>query len=71
MSHGASRRLVRASWASCGRLWCGLTQYAHPVSCAAAVGVIEVIEREQLVDNSDRIGAVMDRIRGSSSDSRS
>jgi taurine--2-oxoglutarate transaminase len=39
------------------KLWCGLTQYAHPVSCAAAVGVIEVLEREGLVANSDRIGA--------------
>ena len=41
------------------RLWCGLTQYAHPVSCAAAVGVIEVMEREQLVENSERIGAAL------------
>ena len=41
------------------KLWCGLTQYAHPVSCAAAVGVIEVMEREQLVDNSDRAGAAL------------
>ncbi len=41
------------------KLWCGLTQYAHPVSCAAAVGVIEVMEREQLVENSERIGAAL------------
>ncbi|HEY0136735.1 MAG TPA: aminotransferase class III-fold pyridoxal phosphate-dependent enzyme [Nannocystis sp.] len=41
------------------KLWCGLTQYAHPVSCAAAVGVIEVMEREGLVDNSERIGAAL------------
>ncbi len=41
------------------KLWCGLTQYAHPVSCAAAVAVIEVMEREQLVDNSDRVGAAL------------
>ncbi len=39
------------------RLVCGLTQYAHPVSCAAAVGAIEVLDRERLVDNADRIGA--------------
>lgn len=39
------------------KLWCGLTQYAHPVSCAAAVAVIEVMEREQLVENAERIGA--------------
>ena len=41
------------------KLWCGLTQYAHPVSCAAAVAVIEVMEREQLVENSDRVGAAL------------
>jgi taurine--2-oxoglutarate transaminase len=39
------------------KLWCGLTQYAHPVSCAAAAAVIEVMEREQLVENAERIGA--------------
>ncbi len=39
------------------KLWCGLTQYAHPVSCAAAAAVIEVMERELLVENADRIGA--------------
>ena len=41
------------------KLWCGLTQYAHPVSCAAAVGAIEVMERELLVDNCERIGAAL------------
>ncbi len=41
------------------KLWCGLTQYAHPVSCAAAVGAIEVLEREHLVENSERIGAAL------------
>ncbi len=39
------------------KLWCGLTQYAHPVSCAAAMAVIEVMEREQLAENAERIGA--------------
>ncbi len=34
------------------KLWCGLTTYAHPVSCAAAVGSIEVLEREQLIANA-------------------
>lgn len=38
-------------------LWCGLTHYAHPVSCAAAVGSIEVLEREQLAQNAAKIGA--------------
>jgi len=34
------------------RLWCGLTHYAHPVSCAAAVGSIEALEADHLVDNA-------------------
>lgn len=38
------------------KLWCGLTHYAHPVSCAAAVGAIEVTVAEGLVDNSERMG---------------
>ncbi|MCA9687344.1 MAG: aminotransferase class III-fold pyridoxal phosphate-dependent enzyme, partial [Myxococcales bacterium] len=42
-------------------LWCGLTHYAHPVSCAAAVGSMEVMEREDLVGNADRVGAVFER----------
>ncbi|MCB9705667.1 MAG: aminotransferase class III-fold pyridoxal phosphate-dependent enzyme [Myxococcales bacterium] len=41
------------------KLWCGLTTYAHPVSCAAAVGAIEVYEREDLPGNADRVGAVL------------
>jgi taurine---2-oxoglutarate transaminase len=42
-------------------LWCGLTHYAHPVSCAAAVGSIEVLEREQLPENAERVGRVFER----------
>lgn len=42
-------------------LWCGLTHYAHPVSCAAAVGSIEVLEREQLPQNAERVGRVFER----------
>ncbi len=37
-------------------LWCGLTHYAHPVSCAAAVGSMEVIAREKLVEHADTVG---------------
>ncbi|MEE9384567.1 MAG: aminotransferase class III-fold pyridoxal phosphate-dependent enzyme [Nannocystaceae bacterium] len=37
-------------------LWCGLTHYAHPVSCAAAMGSIEVLERDDLVQNSRTVG---------------
>jgi taurine--2-oxoglutarate transaminase len=39
------------------KLWCGLTTYAHPVSCAAAVGAIEVYEHEGLVARADEVGA--------------
>jgi taurine--2-oxoglutarate transaminase len=39
------------------KLWCGLTHYAHPVSCAAAVGSIEVMAREGLVENAAEVGA--------------
>ncbi len=41
------------------KLWCGLTTYAHPVSCAAAVGAIEVLEREDLPGNAARVGAAL------------
>ncbi|MCA9718610.1 MAG: aspartate aminotransferase family protein [Myxococcales bacterium] len=34
------------------KLWCGLTTYAHPVSCAAAVGAIEALDRDGLIDNA-------------------
>lgn len=42
-------------------LWCGLTHYAHPVSCAAAVGSVEVLERERLPENAERVGQVFER----------
>ncbi|MFV8753472.1 aspartate aminotransferase family protein [Nannocystaceae bacterium ST9] len=42
-------------------LWCGLTHYAHPVGCAAAVGSLEVIEREDLPGNADRVGQLFER----------
>ncbi|PRP99363.1 Taurine--pyruvate aminotransferase [Enhygromyxa salina] len=42
-------------------LWCGLTHYAHPVSCAAAVGSIEVLEREGLPENAERVGRVLEQ----------
>lgn len=41
------------------KLWCGLTTYAHPVSCAAAVGAIEVYAREGLPENAARVGEVL------------
>jgi taurine--2-oxoglutarate transaminase len=42
-------------------LWCGLTHYAHPVSCAAAVGSIEVLAGEKLPDNAEQVGQVFAR----------
>jgi taurine--2-oxoglutarate transaminase len=39
---------------------CGLTHYAHPVSCAAAVGSIEVLMRERLPENADVVGKVLE-----------
>lgn len=41
------------------KLWCGLTSYAHPVGCAAAVGAIEVYDRDHLPENADRVGAAL------------
>ena len=41
--------------------WGGLTYSAHPLCCATAVAVIEVMQDEKLVENSARLGAVMRR----------
>jgi taurine--2-oxoglutarate transaminase len=41
------------------KLWCGLTYFAHPVSCAAAVATMEVIENDALVDNAARVGSAL------------
>jgi taurine---2-oxoglutarate transaminase len=39
--------------------WGGLTYNAHPVGLATALAVIEVLEEENLVENSARMGEVM------------
>lgn len=41
------------------KLWCGLTTYAHPIACAAAVGAIEVYAREALPENAERVGGLL------------
>ncbi|MBK8266231.1 MAG: aminotransferase class III-fold pyridoxal phosphate-dependent enzyme [Nannocystis sp.] len=41
------------------KLWCGLTTYAHPVSCAAAVGALEVLAAEDLPGNAARVGELL------------
>ena len=38
-------------------LWCGLTSYAHPISCAAAVATIEAYRESDLIGNAARQGA--------------
>ncbi|HEY6967979.1 MAG TPA: aspartate aminotransferase family protein [Candidatus Angelobacter sp.] len=42
-------------------LWCGLTNFAHPVSCAAAVATLRVLENEKLVENAARVGEALRR----------
>jgi taurine--2-oxoglutarate transaminase len=39
-------------------LSCGLTAYAHPLTCAAIVAAIEAYRREDLVDRAERMGAL-------------
>lgn len=34
------------------KLWCGLTHYAHPLSCAVANAAIKALEDEDLIENS-------------------
>lgn len=37
-------------------LWCGLTHYAHPVGCAAALGALEVYADQRLPERAARVG---------------
>ena len=39
----------------------GFTHAAHPLSCAAAISVIDIIRDEKLLDNSARMGAVLSK----------
>ncbi|HEY8375567.1 MAG TPA: aminotransferase class III-fold pyridoxal phosphate-dependent enzyme [Nannocystis sp.] len=41
------------------KLWCGLTHYAHPVGCAAALGALEVYDRERLPERAALTGAAL------------
>jgi taurine---2-oxoglutarate transaminase len=41
--------------------WGGLTYNSHPLSCAAALAAIEVLETDDLVGNANRLGPVMRR----------
>ena len=40
-------------------LWCGLTGYAHPVSCAAALAAIRVYQADGLVERAAELGPVL------------
>jgi taurine--2-oxoglutarate transaminase len=42
-------------------LACGLTYYAHPTACAAALETMKVYEDERLYDNAARLGPVLRR----------
>jgi taurine--2-oxoglutarate transaminase len=42
-------------------LACGLTYYAHPTACAAAVETLKLYDDEQLFANSARLGPVLHR----------
>jgi taurine---2-oxoglutarate transaminase len=42
-------------------LACGLTYYAHPTACAAALETIKVYEDEQMYENAARLGPVLRR----------
>ena len=39
----------------------GLTNFAHPIGCAAALAAIDVYENEGLIDNSRKMGQLLDR----------
>jgi taurine--2-oxoglutarate transaminase len=41
-------------------LSCGLTAYAHPLTCAAIVAAIEAYQREDLVDRAERLGGTLE-----------
>ena len=42
------------------KLWAGLTGYAHPISCAAALATLEVLEAEGLIARSRSLGKILD-----------
>ncbi len=39
-------------------LWCGLTYSGHPLACASALGNLDAIEEDKLVDNASAMGSV-------------
>jgi adenosylmethionine-8-amino-7-oxononanoate aminotransferase len=57
----ANARITRAIESGSGALAQGHTYMGHPIGCAAAVAVQEVIEREHLLENAQRMGNVLER----------
>ncbi|MGA2513075.1 MAG: aspartate aminotransferase family protein [Candidatus Limnocylindrales bacterium] len=55
-----SDRIVRPFQEQKGRFVHGLTYQNHPVACAAALAVLDIIEREQLVENAAIQGAYLE-----------
>ena len=42
-------------------LWCGLTSYAHPISCATAVATIQAYQEDKLIDNAKQQGEYLEK----------
>jgi adenosylmethionine-8-amino-7-oxononanoate aminotransferase len=57
----ASERVAGAIEAGSGLLANGHTYMSHAVACAASIAVIETIEEEGLLDNVQRMGALLSR----------
>lgn len=43
-------------------LWCGLTSYAHPIACAAALAAIEVYREQGLIEQAAERGALLSEL---------
>lgn len=43
-------------------LWCGLTSYAHPIACAAALAAIEVYRDQGLMENAALQGKLLKKL---------
>jgi adenosylmethionine-8-amino-7-oxononanoate aminotransferase len=57
----AAAKITRAIESGSGALAQGHTYMGHPIACAAAVAVQEVIEDEQLLQNAQRMGNVLEQ----------
>ena len=55
----AGRRELMAAWETPGEALHTATHVANPLACAAALAVLEVLERQRLIDLAARLGAHM------------